>query len=326
MKTAKIGLGEAPHDAEVDNLDQVRALLVKAGQQIMHESNKIALSYRNKPLPNKEDADLMVKGLESALLNKFLNAFRINNIKNAKTYNKAVKCVCLDVLAAVEKFTNILPSSSKFFICILNNSSIIIIICILGQDVLTKVGGIWEKCEKLEQSLPLNPIEAVIDQLRREKGMINDAIDELNEALEDDEDDGWSEQVRQELIPPASALLKVALNLMKKLIGAMNKCELNAIEDCENVLSSTTLLSSHVDDFALTLYPPSEPAEVKEKSQTLLELLRTVLEHELAEKKNLFAKQEEMEKWRTFLIKALEHNSDKLSLYLTKCAMTQLNV
>ena len=306
VATVKSGLHEEHnhHEGTPINPDS----LTSAFKRISHECNKLALSYRSKPVPTEVEADAMVKGLEAALIDGLLKAFIINTSeKKAATYNKTVKVLCLDVLEAVEWFSDILPSSS--------------------DELLKRVGNVWQKCE--EVNLPKGHVKAVAEALNKEKYLINDAINELNDSLEEESDE-WSDEAKDQLMPPSLGLLKVALNLMKKVISTMNKGQEEVIEESERISTHLKQLSCFVDDFALTLYPPLDTAEITDKSVQLIDFLNRFLEEVMLEKETslLFGNKEdeEVDKWRKFLLKALKHNSDKLSIYLTKLDMNQMTL
>lgn len=191
------------------------------------------------------------------------------------------------------------------------------------SEALQRVGEIWEKVDQVQNSAPKDNVQAVCQQLQAQKSLVQDALNELEEAKnndtqgQDDEfmlEETWS-QSQLLILQPALGLFKTTSALLKKVIQSVkqNGTLENALE-MDTVLDSCLKISPCVDDLAMPLYPPMALNEVETQSQLLIEALKDILEKL---KYSTLVTNKEYEEWCTFFLKAVDHNSSKLTVALT---------
>jgi len=91
----------------------------------------------------------------------------------------------------------------------------------------------------------------------------------------------------------------------------------------EDLCDMCVRVSPCVDEYSEVLYPPIEADEVRAKSATIIQL-STDIHAKLAGKH--FARDSEVNQWREFLLKALDHNKTQVEIALTGQELNKLSV
>ena len=194
------------------------------------------------------------------------------------------------------------------------------------QRALTTVGEVWQKCDELIQSSSCQDnVQAVIEGIKGERRLIKDAIEELEQAKQNpDEDEQWEDK-ELSVLSPALGLLKTAQATLMKIMTALKSKgdPWKSVQDMDRILGQCQKLSPAVDELALTLYPPMEFNDIQAKSKDLIELILNTIE---ALKTVHFVSNQDFEEWGTFLLKGVDHNRGKLELALTDAKMDGLSV
>ena len=201
--------------------------------------------------------------------------------------------------------------------------------------LLQAVGLVWEKCEPISEGrLPRGNHDAGHQILAKQRGLLKDALEELEEAwqasqddVDDDEDFGTWEEDEKELVPPTIGLLKAALNLGKKAGQALKQkgSSTNAkeVQEVDQFVMVCERLSPAADDLAMAAYPPVDRNALEARAKDLVAACKDAL----AKLDGVhFVKDTKFEDWGPFLGKALDHNITKLIEVIARHQMSKASV
>ena len=114
---------------------------------------------------------------------------------------------------------------------------------------------------------------------------------------------------------------------MKKTMDTIRKEGLDKsgedLQEYDSVLENIMKISPSVDDSALSLYPPLDWSECKEKN----EILKSCLEESLSRLAEFhFMKSEESIKWKDFVSKAVVHNFSEIQRVFITAGLAEMKV
>ncbi|PSN33914.1 Cyclin-D1-binding protein 1 [Blattella germanica] len=273
------------------NIEEFWLKLRLAAKCISNEVTKICLAYSKPPLPKAAETHSMLRTLEVAyveLLSTFYSLPKSCGTMLRKEVHKAV----LEILESLMTVTTSLKEKGDR----------------AQKDRLTLTGCVWDACEAIE-SLPPNSLEVACKMVQTEEGLVVDAVQEiedevaaeqsgfhLTEEEEDDEDSQtWSNQDR-ELLSPCLGLVKTARSCLKRIgmvLRSNGKCETeDQISQLDDVIAKVEETSPAVDELATAL---------KTQIEALLHMV----------KQSHYVMQDDYD-WVDFLLKAADHNNNKL--------------
>lgn len=271
------------------------------------EINKLALVVDvsdQKSQRNPQDAENVCKNIEQICVTLWSTYLRLSP--------KAGMCLCQSIgntcQTIIRSTCDLLVNLSKLA---------------KRSEALQRVGEIWEKIEHVQNSAPRDNVQAVCQQLQAQRNLVQDALNELEEAKnsEDDEfmEEKWSEN-QLLILQPALGLFKTTSVLLKKLsLSIKQNGALEHASAMDQVLETCLKISPCIDDLAMPLYPPMALNEVDMQTKILINLLTDIL----SKLKHVpFVTAKEHEEWCAFIMKAVDHNASKLNIAL---ANEQLN-
>ncbi|KAM9296326.1 cyclin-D1-binding protein 1 [Gastrophryne carolinensis] len=286
--------------------------LGQAFKATSQEATKISLAYSQPPLPSEEDCQKLSDGLLNAILVACTLYYSLPK-EQGTTLRKVVREAVADVIeGSVQLIETILNSRLQS----------------LSQAQLVSTGNVWEACDHFEQ-IPKDNLAAVVTTVSEYLGVVKDALDEMEQALnaEDDpfsdilEDDDteargnqdtyWSEADRR-LIAPCLGLMKASKACLKKVLGALKtygKVETaELVAQLDDLADITREVSPSVDELALSMYPPMGYPTVRLNAAKLSSVLKKMLE--ITRSSHICPESETS--WVEFLINAIVHNMEKV--------------
>jgi len=307
--------------ADLD-FDQFWKDIVAISQKLCFEANKIGLAWINPPVPSNAEMITMTGHLEMACV-ALLGATASFPGEAGVMVNTQLNNVVVSILEAAVGFAKILQNTAGKKI-----SS-------QSHPLLPQFGMIMKNCDAVG-NLPKSNKEACVGALNEEHLMLKDAVKELEEArdslndvddiFEEVNEDRWDEDDKK-ILNPCLGLMKAGAALTKKTSDTIKKFGKNDTKDeigeFDTVVKAMGELSPAVDDLALTLYPPVS----WEEAQSAAEKLKTVVIKCFQLVDGLhFMGSEEASRWRSFLEKALDHNSSEISRVIVEHKLEGLEV
>jgi len=286
--------------------------LLKIGDKLGFECNKITIMWSNDPPPSDKDMHSVCAALELACV-ALLNSHHSFPSSQGRTIKSMIESSIKLILKSVVKFVSVLVQS-------------------VGQKyskenhpLIAECGALMSHCAELKQ-LPTNNETAVAAKLLDNANLIKDALRELEEAknsdsfMEDFEcEDTWSQDDLQ-FMNPLLGLIKTSGAINKKTQVAVK----NYKKDDKTALDSLpTLFSTFpelVDDLALSLYPPVDWELSKREAWKLKQLLEEVIMN----LERIFG--EEEQSWIKFVDKAVKHNIAEIQRIYIQHGMASLQL
>ncbi|KAM4691711.1 cyclin-D1-binding protein 1 [Rhinophrynus dorsalis] len=281
---------------------------VKATSQ---EATKMSLAFSKPPLPSEEDSQKLSDGLLNAVLAAATVYYSLPK-EQGITLRKTVREAVADIIDGTIQLLDVILSSR---------------IQSLSQAQLVSTASVWEACDQCAQ-LPKDNQAAVLVLVSGYLGVVKDAIEEVEQALEggedpfndilEDEETGargnqdtyWSEADRR-LMAPCLGLMKASKACLKKVLGAVKahgKVDTaEHVAQLDDLADITQEISPSVDELALSMYPPMNHATVRLNAAKLSSVLKKVLEITRA---NHVCPDTESA-WVQFLDNAVDHNMEK---------------
>ncbi|XP_076358152.1 cyclin-D1-binding protein 1 homolog isoform X1 [Tachypleus tridentatus] len=293
--------------AENFSKEEFWTCLSETGKMVSQECTKLCVAFSQPPLPSVPETQSLVNSLESSCI-ALLSAFHALPKSQGLTLHKDLRLCVLNILKAVQD------------LCVeAKNES--------GHQ-LQSVGNVWEKCNNL-QSAPKDNKTSVLTVFKDQVTMVQDALDEFQESMEQEDSlypdlahipirngfqipdqTGWSEEDLQ-LLPTFLGLLKASKACIKKtksIIATQGQCDREQDNNqLDSLASIVQTLSSHVDDFVLSTYPPVIHNNVRQQATILAEGLK-----ELINTANSSHLCEGDHSWTEFLLGAINHNYQKV--------------
>jgi len=267
-----------------------------AAKMISHEATKSCLMFSKPPCPDVNSCTMICQNLEMACLSLVSAYYELPTTPGVVLHEEVQKPI-LHLITALQEFMAGFESGKR-----------------PERQQLSATGNVWECCEALEK-LPKDNKEATLKVLKQETALVQDAIEELDMAIqnEEDEEEDWTESDHI-LLPSCQGLVKAAKSTIKKTRqsiedeDAVAPNEDTMDSDLDSLWIAAKPISAAVDDFVSSLYPPIDKLAVHELSGTLGTHLRNVLDAVSAS----YLKNEDVEKWVDFLQNAVKHNLNKV--------------
>jgi hypothetical protein len=274
-----------------------------ATKVVSHEATKLCMTFSRPPLPPQDECTPLLRSLEMSCVG-LMSAYYAFPVAQGRTLRKRIKSSLLNILDAVINLS----------------SSIKLHGCTGCQSQLHCTGSVWEHCNHIE-SLPTDNKQAVLYVFKSQSSLVGDAVDELQEAIQEEPIDGdaggdapedaWSDADRL-LLPTCLGLVKTAKSCCKKVYQSVDRTGSCTSEqncrDLDELSQAVGDLSPAVDDFVTSLYPPLRKPTVYAMAVTLSQKLRGFLE--LHRSTHCFT--EDDRSWSDFLENAINHNTQKV--------------
>ncbi|KAG7272050.1 hypothetical protein CRUP_025987, partial [Coryphaenoides rupestris] len=246
----------------------------QAVKACLPEVTKLSLAFSTPPPPSQQDGEKLSESLQKSVLTMSTVYYWLPKSQGL-SLRRRVRDASVEVLDGVAQLVEAILGSP---------------LQSLSQEQLTSTGGVWSACDRFP-ALPQDNKAAVILALSAQIGVVKDAIEEIEQALleedgpfsdlleggvldeeEEEEEEAdprdtyWSDR-DQRVIGPCQGLMKASGACLRKLSAAVrangsagspqNRAQLDDLEELSNELSPC------VDDLALSLYPPMEYAGVE---------------------------------------------------------------
>ncbi|GLH15548.1 Cyclin-D1-binding protein 1-like protein [Gryllus bimaculatus] len=298
--------------AMLDNMNSAMSQLEDiAASSLSTEVTKVCILYSEPPAPSVQQVNDLLRKIETLYINMLKNFYNLpkeqGQVMRKKTQIALLKIV--ELLKAV--FSSLKTKGAK------------------GQKERMKLAGcVWESCEAIEH-LPRDNLAATCAELDKELMLVEDALQEMEEEIKNQEDgmegnagdeidnsERWSNQ-DCEIVPHCVALVKTAracMRRIKRAVNAQGRCSTeHEIAQLDDLISSVSRLSPSVDDFVSSAYPPMNRDAVKKTAMEVVNSVQAIL---LVVKQAHYV-QDEDQSWVDFLLKAVDHNNNKLQPLLT---------
>ena len=311
----------SPEPRTLENLDIESYFeeVTKISNKISFEANKLSLSWLSPPVPSNKDLTQMGAALEVACVALVAAVHNFPNnagLNISQLYRERSRAVLESCLSFVRSMTDTL--GKKFS----SNS----------HPLLERFGVVTSHCDLL-RTAPRSNKAVCLAKLKDQYGLLKDALSELDEVNNDDfledfgeESEKWTEKDHQ-LINPCKGLIKTSIFLVKKTMDTIRKDGLEKscedLQEYDSVLESIMKISPSVDDSALSLYPPLDWSECKERN----EILKSCLEESLSRLADFhFMKSEDSIKWKDFVSKAVVHNFSEIQRVFITAGLAEMKV
>ncbi|XP_002733847.1 cyclin-D1-binding protein 1 homolog, partial [Saccoglossus kowalevskii] len=192
---------------------------------------------------------------------------------------------------------------------------------------LQSTGEVWQCCECFDD-IPKNDKDAVLRVINTSSNLVDDVIEEVQEALLDESadawddldeilgqehnnEDSWSDKDR-ELLAPCLGLAKACKACLKKITGAIQShgdcLVIEHTADLDDIGDIVEKVSPLLDEMVTGIYPPLKYQDIRTHGDALSSTLRNLLERA----KSSHICEEGDSAWLEFLHGAVEHNADKI--------------
>lgn len=203
--------------------------------------------------------------------------------------------------------------------------------------ILQRIGVVWERADSLvrESNAVTNPVLSCLNIISGETGLIEDAVQELEEAFReatadqefDDQDPmTWSSN-ELKVLPHAIGIIKTIKALLKKVHANMRQHgrfesaeEIRALDETAGLCQR---MSPLVDDVTEAFYPPIDAVEVEERIGELKKAFREVLD---GLGSAYFVPASEYAHWGPFLQKAFDHNESSVRQRLVEIQLASVQI
>ncbi|XP_050399314.1 cyclin-D1-binding protein 1 homolog isoform X1 [Patella vulgata] len=277
--------------------------------KVVHmEATKLSMVFSTPPPPSQKECEALISGLEKsvlALVSSYYSLPKTQGMTLRKEIQKNIQQI-------IERIQNLVKSITK---------------ACGSAEQLQSTGQVWEEIDRFDDLAKDNK-QATLLVLQETTELVKDASQEIEQALETEGDD----DVLNELLDMSDArsnentwsegeknLITISLGLIKTVKSALKKTK-EAVKINGNCNSETNItqlddladfmkkLSPIIDDMTVVLYPPVVSSSVRSKVDSLGSSLSNML---------LFLKNSHLtvvsdEKWIDFLLKAKQHNVDKV--------------
>ncbi|KAK9529614.1 hypothetical protein VZT92_013694 [Zoarces viviparus] len=302
--------GESNESDGAFNLSNFWDSLNQAVKAVSHEATKLSLAFSKPPLPSQQDVEKLSESTLKSVLSLSTVYYWLPKSQGI-SLRRQVRDATVEVLEGVAQLVEVILSSP---------------LQSLSQDQLTSTGGVWSACDHFAR-LPQDNKAAVLMVLSDQIGVVKDAIEEIEQALSEDQDPFsdvldndqeprgnqdtyWSEKDRR-VIGPCQGLMKAAAACLRKLTSAVKAngdvATSQNLAQLDDLADITKEISPGLDDLALCLYPPMDYSGVENNVSKLASLLKKVLgiirsSHVCGESQLT---------WVQFLDGAVDHNLQK---------------
>ncbi|XP_067007955.2 cyclin-D1-binding protein 1 homolog isoform X2 [Anabrus simplex] len=295
------GSGEAPiKTTDVFMLKDFWLKLCVATQSISKETTKLCLLLSKPPVPSLAAINDILRSIES-FYNDAMTTFYSFPKEHGQVLRKEVQNAMLKLMESLMAIVRSVKDEG-----------------VKGQkDRLKLAGWVWEACETVEK-LSRDNLAASCKHLKKEEMLVADALQEIDNEVKADENreevdnsETWSNQDR-ELLPPCIGLVKTARSCLKRInrtVQSQGKCDSEEkITELDNLVMAVERLSPAVDEFVSSVYPPMDRTAVRSGALSVVSEIRAILQ--LARQSHYILKEDHA--WVEFLLKAVDHNNNKL--------------
>ncbi|XP_034251717.1 cyclin-D1-binding protein 1 homolog [Thrips palmi] len=299
-------LTEAPLEEEDEGLatpENFWQELGNATQKIASEVAKLTLVLTQPPKPTVSIAQNIVNGVEAAWTT-LLSSSRRSPPKGA-LLRKELRNAVLRIGEALATLLKALKEAEN------------------GSE-LQMTGRVWEACTAMEK-VPRDNLAATRSLLAKEELLLTDALQEIEEELKcsrlsenDDVDNSanWTNQ-EKELLNPCVGLVRTARASIKKVGEAVRlkgHCrDSTGAEQLDRLAVAAEKLSPAVDTFVASIYPPMNKCSVSSTALAVVTVVREFLE--LARQCDVTGESDS--EWLSFLLRAVDHNNNKVQPLLS---------
>ena len=274
-----------------------------ATQQIASEVAKLTISLTQPPKPSVSIAQSLINGVEGAWTT-LVSASRRSPPKGV-LLRKELRAAVLrtgEALATLLRTLKVTEAGPQLHV----------------------TGCVWEACSALEK-LPRDNLAATRALLAREELLLTDALQEIEEEVkcsrlseneEVDNSANWTNQDR-ELLSPCVGLVRTARSSIRKVgeaVRSRGDCkEPNGAQQLDRLATAAEKLSPAVDAFVAAVYPPMNKSAVSSAALSVVTVVREFLE--LACQSDVTTESDS--EWLTFLLRAVDHNNNKVQPLLS---------
>ncbi|CAH1779027.1 unnamed protein product [Owenia fusiformis] len=306
-ETERVDTGQFNHVAYWERLDKV----VKA---LSGECTKFCMAYSKPPLPSNQDCESLITRVQNAIL-ALVSAYYALPKTQGITVRKRTKEFVYGIVVAVKELIDTIRNEGPDG----------------SQKQLQSTGAVWEKCEEFHALAKTNQ-QAVQEVVQDTIGLVKDALEELEEAMQEetegrwgdmddlleaegqmapDNEDTWTDADKT-LLAPCLGLVKASkltLNKINVAVKTNGDCstELN-ISQFDDLVDITKTISPNVDDFVSVLYAPMQHLTVRLNAEKLAVTIKNLLELS----RHMHINKEDDQHWVEFLQTAAAHNLEKI--------------
>ncbi|KAH3768739.1 cyclin-D1-binding protein 1 homolog [Dreissena polymorpha] len=287
--------------------------LDSVNKAVSHEATKLSLAYSHSPPPSPEECQSLLASVEKTMLDLvhlYCSLPKSCGVTLCRTVKQSVKQLSEQMKTLAEMISGHYTGSPEQF---------------------QQTGLVWQE-SALFQALPHDNKAAVLSVLDAHVPMVDDAHNELTEALNcDEDDDGLDEFLGLDLNTSNSqwneadknvaqyclGLIKCSKSLLKKArssIGANGDPSTEAgVVELDHLAELIERLSPAVDELASGVYPPLRRDVVAARAQDV----KKANDDALIFLKKSHVTTEDDQKWIEFLKRANSHNMNKLECALS---------
>ncbi|XP_054716638.1 cyclin-D1-binding protein 1 homolog [Uloborus diversus] len=271
---------------------------------VSHEATKFCLMFEKDPLPSLQESKNIVDTVERTCL-------ALVNVLNSLPKSKG------QILhKELSRYVLVLLQNMKELCVAAKNGSIF---------TLRNVGSVWEDCESVE-NLPQDNKVAVCTLCRQELALVEDACNELMEAMESEDEPvidlsfitprnglrippvrSWTDADRN-VILPCYGMVKAARACLKQTLKAITQRGNADDDECSRELDAVAYIvnpsSTLIDDFILAIYPPVNHSALRHQAA----LVRNNFKELLNRVGICHFCSEDDRSWVELLEKAVDHN------------------
>ncbi|KAL0977914.1 hypothetical protein UPYG_G00163160 [Umbra pygmaea] len=273
--------GESNESDGVFNLPNFWDTLSQAVKSASQEATKLSLAFSKPPLPTQKDCEKLAESIQKSVLVLSTVYYWLPK-SHGITLRRLVRDATAEVLDGTVQLVDVITRSP---------------LQSLSQEQLQSTGSVWSACDTFEH-LPRDNQAAVLGVLASYIGVVKDAIEEMDQALSDNQDPFsdvlddedlesrgnqdtyWSEEDRL-LMAPCQGLLKASCACLRKLVSAIkangNVSTPENVAQLDDLADIAKEISPGVDDLALSLYPPMDYSGVEDNACKLASVLKKVL-------------------------------------------------
>ncbi|XP_029647293.1 cyclin-D1-binding protein 1 homolog [Octopus sinensis] len=274
---------------------------------LSHDVTLISMAFSKTPYPTPEAVTKMLSKLEMTALT-LVSSFYMLPKTQGLLLRDSFKKSTIELIEKVNTFIKSIQTGSAS-----------------SPEMLYKTGIVWEHSDFFS-SQPKDNKQAIVDLMRVSMGLIADALQELEQGVTENgqfddiddimvgdhcNEDEWSEEDKT-LLGPSQGLIKVANHVLKEALKTTmknGKCDTaKQISQYDDLADHVKKLSPAVDQLGIALYPPMGHRFVRAYSEHLAEILRNFLNC----LRSSHVTDEDDEQWLEFLLKAVEHNTEKI--------------
>ncbi|CAD5116709.1 unnamed protein product [Dimorphilus gyrociliatus] len=264
---------------KTDNERSTESSLERLSQRIQVSNNiisasvtKLSVLYSKPPYPIRKDTRVIFNQTEQglvALLSAFYNLGKNDGNLICSILKRNIIYVCESLLEFVR-------GMEKLELNEINNN-----------EFRTLTGIVWSRCDAFAK-LPKNNREAIVERLKDELGMIEDASGELATAQDNEsadeffsdledmpEPETWCESERN-IVQAFQKVIELISSIVQNSIVAVQKSE-NITLDMDELYEQCIKVSPIIDDLVNSAYPPLDKSLLLKNIELLKNEVKKIL-------------------------------------------------